>query len=183
LVSRAPDKKDRLKIGLDDKEAKPVDQTTYPETVERVAELLVTLKHDKKIVMLPTTGKTCAEAASALGCDVAEIAKSIVFRRVADDKAVVVIASGADRVNEQAVADIVGPLAKADAKFVKAQTGYSIGGVSPIGLADSAIVLVDESLLAFQSLWAAAGHPHAVFNLTPSQLLHMTNASVHRLAE
>lgn len=147
-----------------------------PDGVQRVGRLLQQLGHDKPVVMLPSTGKTSAEAAANLGCDVAEIAKSIVFRRLADDVPVMVIASGADRVDEAKVAAIAGPIGKADARFVKEKVGYAIGGVCPIGHAGPSVVLIDSKVFGFASLWAAAGHPHAVFNLTPAQLQAMTGA-------
>jgi prolyl-tRNA editing enzyme YbaK/EbsC (Cys-tRNA(Pro) deacylase) len=147
-----------------------------PESAERVAVLLRELGHDKPVVLLPSTGRTSAEAAASLGCDVAEIAKSIVFRRLADDVAVMVIASGADRVDEAKVAVLAGPIGKADAKFVKEKIGYAIGGVCPIGHVHRSVILIDEKVLGFGSVWAAAGHPHAVFNLTPAQLQAMTGA-------
>lgn len=147
-----------------------------PETAQRVADLLKELGHDKPVVMLPETGKTSAEAAAGLGCSVAEIAKSIVFRRLADDAPVMVVASGANRVDEGKVAALVGALGRADARFVKERIGYAIGGVCPIGHVQQTVMLVDEDLLRFDSVWAAAGHPHAVFNLTPQQLLALTGA-------
>lgn len=153
-----------------------------PDTAQRVADLLKQLGHDKPVVMLPETGKTSAEAAAGLGCSVAEIAKSIVFRRLGDDAAVMVVASGANRVDESKVAALVGELGRADAKFVKERIGYAIGGVCPIGHAQKTVMLVDEDLLKFDSVWAAAGHPHAVFNLTPRQLLTMTGAPVADVA-
>jgi prolyl-tRNA editing enzyme YbaK/EbsC (Cys-tRNA(Pro) deacylase) len=155
---------------------------TLPDTAQRVADLLRALGHDKPVVMLPATGKTSAEAAAGLGCSVAEIAKSIVFRRLADDAPVMVIASGANRVDEAKVAALVGALGKADAKFVKERIGYTIGGVCPIGHAGKTVMLIDRDLTAFDSVWAAAGHPHAVFNLTPRQLLAMTGAPLADIA-
>lgn len=153
-----------------------------PDTAQRVAGLLAALGHDKPVVLLPATGKTSAEAAAGLGCSVAEIAKSIVFRRVSDDAAVMVVASGANRVDEQKVAALVGALGKADAKFVRERIGYAIGGVCPIGHLQKTVMLIDQDLLQFDSVWAAAGHPHAVFNLTPQQLLAMTGAPVADVA-
>ncbi len=150
--------------------------TNLPESVQRVASLLDAMQHDKPIVMLPETGKTSAEAARSLGCGVAEIAKSIVFRRLADDAAVMIVASGADRVDEDKVAALVGPIGKANARFVKEKIGYAIGGVCPIGHITPSVVLIDQKLFNFDSVWAAAGHPHAVFNLTPAQLQAMTGA-------
>ena len=149
-----------------------------PDPAQRVADLLAAMGHDKPVVMLSETGKTSAEAAAGLGCSVAEIAKSIVFRRLSDDAAVMVVASGANRVDEKKVTAIVGELGKADAKFVKERIGYAIGGVCPIGHVQKAVMLIDEDLLKFDSVWAAAGHPHAVFNLTPQQLIAMTGAPV-----
>jgi prolyl-tRNA editing enzyme YbaK/EbsC (Cys-tRNA(Pro) deacylase) len=149
-----------------------------PDAAKRVALLLEAHGYAKPIVMLPATGKTSAEAAAGLGCAIAQIAKSIIFRRVSDDAPVLVIASGANRVDEAKVAAHVGPLGKADARFVREQTGYAIGGVCPIGHATKPVMLIDEDLLALGSLWAAAGHPHAVFNLSAQELVGMTGAPV-----
>jgi prolyl-tRNA editing enzyme YbaK/EbsC (Cys-tRNA(Pro) deacylase) len=156
--------------------------TALPDSAQRVASLLAGMGHDKPVVMLPASGKTSAEAAAGLGCSIAQIAKSIVFRRLSDDAAVMVVASGANRVDEAKVAAMVGPLGKADAKFVRERIGYAIGGICPIGHAQKTVMLVDEDLLKLDSLWAAAGHPHAVFNLTPQQLLAMTEAPVADVA-
>jgi prolyl-tRNA editing enzyme YbaK/EbsC (Cys-tRNA(Pro) deacylase) len=153
-------------------------ENQLPESAQRVAQLLQDIGHDQPIVMLKASGKTSAEAALGLGCDVADIAKSIVFRRVSDDAAVMVIASGTNRVDEIKVAAIVGAIAKADAKFVKERTGYAIGGVCPIGHAEKPVILIDQNLLRLHSIWVAAGHPHAVFNLTPAQLQAMTSAPI-----
>ncbi|SDC37944.1 Cys-tRNA(Pro) deacylase, prolyl-tRNA editing enzyme YbaK/EbsC [Cupriavidus sp. YR651] len=156
--------------------------TVLPDAAQRVADLLAGIGHDRPVVMLPATGKTSAEAAAGLGCSVAEIAKSIIFRRVADDVPVLVIASGSNRVDEAKVAARVGALGKADAKFVREKTGYAIGGVCPIGHAVKPVMLLDQDLFRYDSLWAAAGHPHAVFNLTPQQLQVMTGAEVADVA-
>jgi len=156
--------------------------TELPEAAQRVAELLAGIGHDRPVVMLPATGKTSAEAAAGLGCSVAEIAKSIIFRRVNDDVPVLVIASGSNRVDVAKVAARVGALGKADAKFVREKTGYAIGGVCPIGHAVAPVMLLDQDLFRYESVWAAAGHPHAVFNLTPQQLQTMTGAEVADVA-
>lgn len=147
-----------------------------PTTAQRVADLLKELGHDQPVVMLPESGKTSAEAAAGLGCSVAEIAKSIVFRRLSDDAPVMVVASGVNRVDEAKVAALLGPLGRADAKFVKTRIGYAIGGVCPVGHLEKTVMLIDEDLLGLEQVWAAAGHPHAVFRLTPAQLLKMTGA-------
>jgi prolyl-tRNA editing enzyme YbaK/EbsC (Cys-tRNA(Pro) deacylase) len=157
-------------------------ETRLPDSAQRVADLLQELGHDKPVVMLPDSGKTSAEAAAGLGCDIAQIAKAIVFRRLSDDAPVMVVASGANRVDEQKVAALVGPLGRADARFVKTRIGYAIGGVCPLGHLEQTVMLIDEDLLKLDSLWAAAGHPHAVFNLTPRQLQTLTGAAVADVA-
>jgi prolyl-tRNA editing enzyme YbaK/EbsC (Cys-tRNA(Pro) deacylase) len=154
-----------------------------PESARRVALLLRERGHDKPVVMLPATGKTSAEAAAGLGCSVAQIAKSILFRRRDDDAPVLVIASGANRVDEALVEQHVGAVARADAKFVREKTGYAIGGVCPIGHLTQPVTLIDADLLALDSLWAAAGHPHAVFNLSPQELIALTAAPVVNIAQ
>jgi prolyl-tRNA editing enzyme YbaK/EbsC (Cys-tRNA(Pro) deacylase) len=154
-----------------------------PDGAQRVADLLRMLGHCQPVVLLPASGRTSAEAAAGLGCSVAEIAKSIVFRRLADDTAVMVVASGAHRVDEGRVAALVGPLGKAGAAFVREHTGYAIGGVCPLGHPRPTIVLVDRLLLGFERIWAAAGHPHCVFSLSPQELLAMTGAQVADVAQ
>jgi prolyl-tRNA editing enzyme YbaK/EbsC (Cys-tRNA(Pro) deacylase) len=153
-----------------------------PDAARRVALLLRERGHAGQVVMLPETGKTSAEAAAGLGCSIAQIAKSILFRRRDDDAPVLVIASGANRVDEHKVAAQVGAIARADAKFVREKTGYAIGGVCPIGHAVAPVTLIDADLFELDSLWAAAGHPHAVFNLSPQQLVTLTGAPVADVA-
>lgn len=161
----------------------PVEPATrLPDSAQRVADLLLRIGHGKPVVLLPASGRTSAEAAAGLGCSVAEIAKSIVFRRLSDDAAVMIIASGANRVDERKVAALVGPLGKADAAFVRQRTGYAIGGVCPVGHCSQTLVLVDQDLLHFDRIWAAAGHPHAVFELSPGELLAMTGATAAEVA-
>lgn len=157
--------------------------TPLPESAQRVARLLQELGHEQSIVILPQTGKTSAEAAQGLGCQVAQIAKSIIFRRRADDAPVLVVTSGVNRVDESKVAALVGELGKADARFVRDKTGYAIGGVCPIGHATKPVMLIDQDLLQYDTLWAAAGHPHAVFPLSPQQLVAMTGAAVADVAQ
>jgi prolyl-tRNA editing enzyme YbaK/EbsC (Cys-tRNA(Pro) deacylase) len=120
--------------------------------------------------------RTSAEAAAAIGCTVAEIAKSVVFRG-ASGRAVIVVASGANRVSEKKVAGFVGePLGRADADFVREATGYAIGGVAPIGHSAPVVIVLDEDLQRFPRIWAAAGTPFSVFPLTPEQLARITAA-------
>jgi prolyl-tRNA editing enzyme YbaK/EbsC (Cys-tRNA(Pro) deacylase) len=155
---------------------------SLPASAQRVADLLTRIGHAQPVVLLPASGRTSAEAAAGLACPVAEIAKSIVFRRLADDRAVIVVASGAHRVDEEKVAARVGALGKADARFVREHTGYAIGGVCPIGHVEKTILLVDQALLQFDGIWAAAGHPRAVFRLSPGELVAMTGGQVADVA-
>jgi len=158
------------------------EQQALPDSAQRVADLLSVLGHDKPVVMLPDAARTAAEAAAGLGCSVAEIAKSIIFRRLSDNAPVLVVASGSNRVDESKVAAQVGALGKADARFVRDNTGYVIGGVCPIGHAVKPLMLLDQDLFRHASIWAAAGHPHALFNLTARQLQDMTGAPVADVA-
>lgn len=147
------------------------DPSDLPPSARRVSGILSGLGNSGEVTMLADSARTAAEAAAALGCSVAEIAKSIVFRRRSDDAAVVVITSGDNRVDATKVAALVGEVGKADADYVREATGYAIGGVSPVGHPDATVLLVDRDLFRFDTIWAAAGHPHAVFPLTPEQLV------------
>ncbi len=147
-----------------------------PEGVQRVAAALKAKNHPHAPVMLDDAARTAQQAADALGIALGQIAKSIIFRRKADDAAVLVITSGDRRVDEKKVEALVGRIGRADADFVKARTGFSIGGVSPLAHAEAPVTLVDEALLRFDEIWAAAGHPHGVFKLHPKDLLHLAGA-------
>lgn len=154
-----------------------------PEGFRRVRQALADQGHPHPPRWLAVSARTCAEAADALGVQVGQIAKSVVFRRRSDGVAVLVVASGDRRVDEGKVAAAVGAIGRADAAFVKQQTGYSIGGVSPLAHAQPAVVLVDRDLFRFDEIWAAAGHPNGVFSLSPDQLLVLTGASATDVAE
>lgn len=121
---------------------------------------------DFEVRELSDSTRTAAEAAAALGCEKAQIVKSLVFKDADSDSLVLILASGTNRVSEEAVASATGiRLAKADATFVRDKTGFSIGGVPPIGHREAATVLVDRELLQYAEVWAAAGTPHAVFGI------------------
>ena len=150
---------------------------TLHEGVQRVAAVLQQHEHPHAPVMLADAARTAQQAADALGVALGQIAKSIIFRRLSDDAAVLVITSGDRRVDQKKVEALVGPLGRADAAFVKAATGFSIGGVAPIAHAKPCVTLMDEDLFRFDDIWAAAGHPHAVFQLTPNQLCFMAGVN------
>ncbi|MBK1614121.1 cys-tRNA(pro)/cys-tRNA(cys) deacylase [Rubrivivax gelatinosus] len=149
-----------------------------PEGFQRVTRVLAERGHPHAPLWLETPARTSAEAAAALGVEVGQIAKSVIFRRKSDDSAVLVVTSGDRRVCEKSVAAIAGALGRADADFVKARTGFSIGGVSPVAHATPAFTLIDRELFRFDVIWAAAGHPHGVFRLSPAELEALTGAPV-----
>ncbi len=151
---------------------------TLPEGVQRVARVLQDRGHPHAPVMLDGAARTAQEAADALGIALGQIAKSIIFRRKADEAAVLVVTSGDRRVDEKKVDALVGKTGRADADFVKARTGFSIGGVSPLGHVQAPVTLIDRELFRFEEIWAAAGHPHAVFKLRPQDLERLTGAPV-----
>ena len=155
----------------------------FPPGVVRVTAALAALGHPHAPVMLDDAARTAQQAADALGVALGQIAKSIIFRRKSDDVAVLVVTSGDLRVDEKKVQAIVcaegGKLGRADADFVKEKTGFSIGGVSPLAHASAPVTLIDEQLFRFDLIWAAAGHPHGVFRLSPDDLRRLTGAPVH----
>ena len=154
------------------------DSKPLPDGVQRVAAALQAAGHPHAPVMLDDAARTAQQAADALGITVGQIAKSNIFRRKEDDRAVLVITSGDRRVDEKKVAALVGKLGRADADFVRARTGFAIGGVSPVAHAEPPVTLIDRELFRFEEIWAAAGHPHGVFRLRPQDLVALTGAPV-----
>lgn len=153
---------------------KDVDSQDRPEGFRRVSALLEQRRHGHAPVFLEIAARTAQEAADALGVQVGQIAKSVVFRRRSDDAAVLVVTSGDQRVDERKVAALVGAVGRADAEFVKTKTGYTIGGVAPVGHSTPAVLLIDRELFRFDVIWAAAGHPNGVFRLSPQDLVRLT---------
>jgi Cys-tRNA(Pro) deacylase len=132
-----------------------------------------------QVVQLAATTRTAPDAARAIGCQVEQICKSLVFRAKSSERPLLVIASGVNRVDLAKVSRSASePVEMADADFVRQHTGYSIGGVPPVGHRTKLETLIDEDLLQHSSIWAAAGHPHAVFELTPAELIQMTGGRV-----
>ena len=148
------------------------------ESVTRVRAALEAFGAAHEVVELSEPARTAADAARLLGCQVEQIANSLVFKSGAG--AVLVMASGGRRVDPVRISDVVGePVAKADAEFVRARTGFAIGGVAPVGhTSPPAAILIDEDLLKWPAIWAAAGHPHTVFRLMPDELVRLTGGRV-----
>ena len=149
----------------------------------RVVEALRALGHTAEPVMLSASARTAQEAADAVGVELGQIVKSVVFRRKLDDAAVIVATSGDRRVDEKLVAALVGGVRRADADFVKAATGFSIGGVAMVGHAHPPVMLIDRNLFRFDVIWTGAGHPHALLPLTPDDLERLTGAPVADVTE
>ena len=154
-----------------------------PEGVQRVARVLQDAAHPHAPVMLDGAARTAQEAADGLGVQLGQIAKSVIFKRKQDGLAVLVVTSGDRRVDEKKVSALVGKIGRADADFVKAQTGFTIGGVSPVAHLNPPVTLLDQDLWRFDVVWAAAGHPHGVFQLQPEDLQCLTGAPVADVAQ
>ncbi len=145
----------------------------------RVQAALAARGCDFEVREFPAGTRTSAEAAAAIGCALGQIAKSLVFRARRSGRPVLVIASGANRVDEKAVSALIGErIGRADADFVRETTGFAIGGVPPIGHQAPLLTVIDRDLLAFQEIWAAAGTPNAVFRLTPQDLVALTGGQL-----
>ena len=145
----------------------------------KVQQAIEQLGFSCRVVEMNETTRTAKEAAQAVGCTVSQIAKSLVFRGQASGSPILVVASGTNRVNEQLLADYAGePIGRADANYVRDETGFVIGGVPPVGHRKPIRTFLDKDLLQYESIWAAAGTPNAVFQLNPADLLKMTGGEV-----
>ena len=148
-------------------------------SAQRVQDALMELGLTLQVVELPDSTRSAAEAAEAIGCRVGQIAKSLIFKTKLTEKPVLVIASGPNRVDEKKIGALVGEMiTKPDADFVRQHTGFSIGGVPPAGHTRPITTFIDQDLLAFEEIWAAAGTPNAVFRLTGDDLVRATGGQV-----
>ncbi len=147
--------------------------------VLRVRKALEAQGYELEVVELERTARSAAEAADALGVRVEQIFKSLVFRGTQTGRPVLVLAGGANRVDERRISDLVSePVGMADAAYVREKSGFSIGGVPPVGHAERPTTFVDEDLLREEEVWAAAGHTHAVFGLHPAELVRISGGRV-----
>jgi prolyl-tRNA editing enzyme YbaK/EbsC (Cys-tRNA(Pro) deacylase) len=153
--------------------------TNLSPSALRVQQALHDIGLSLDVIELPASTRTSQEAAQAIGCQVGQIAKSIIFKSQTNNRPIMVIASGPNRVNEGTIGDLVGEtIGKADADFVRQHTGFVIGGVPPLAHTEQLETFIDQDLLQYPEIWAAAGTPHAVFRLTPGDLLRMTPGKV-----
>jgi prolyl-tRNA editing enzyme YbaK/EbsC (Cys-tRNA(Pro) deacylase) len=153
-------------------------------SAQRVQQTLNNRGVKLQVVELPASTRTAVEAAQAVGCDVGQIIKSIVFKGKRSERPILVIASGKNRVDEKRIEELIGePLGKADADFVRQRTGYVIGGVPPVGHTERILTFIDEDLFQYELLWAAAGTPNAVFQLSPQDLSALADGTVTRIRQ
>ena len=132
-----------------------------------------------EVIQMQKTTRTAKDAAQAVGCEVGQIVKSLIFKSKRSRKPILVVASGVNRVNEKAIGEQISePVNMADPEFVRETTGFAIGGVPPVGHLQPLMIFIDEDLLQYEEIWAAAGTPRAVFKLTPADLKAITNGSV-----
>ena len=137
-----------------------------------------------RVVEFEESTRSAQEAADAIGCELGQIVKSLVFKTKKSRAAVLVLTSGVNRVDEKAIRALVGEkLGKADADFVRESTGYSIGGVPPFGHSGPTQVFIDEDLTQYETIWAAAGTPFAVFPLAPDELIQASGGNVTKVSE
>lgn len=152
---------------------------TLKPSAQKVQDALRARGFRNEVIEFAASTRTSAEAAAAVGCTVEQIAKSLVFVGKSSGQPLLVIASGGNRIDEKKVQALVGEkIVRADADFVRAQTGFVIGGVPPLGHARPLRTFIDADLLTYTEIWAAAGHPNAVFRLTPEELVQMTGGTV-----
>jgi prolyl-tRNA editing enzyme YbaK/EbsC (Cys-tRNA(Pro) deacylase) len=148
-------------------------------SAQKVQEALTALGLPCQVVELPASTRTAQEAAQAIGCTVAQIVKSLIFRGTRTGRALLVLVSGVNRVNEKRLGEMAGePVGKADADFVRRHAGFAIGGVPPLGHFTGIETYIDADLLQYPEIWAAAGTPRAVFRLSPQDLQKMNHGSV-----
>lgn len=148
-------------------------------SAQKVQNALTELGVPCRVEELPASTRSAVDAASAVGCSVGQIVKSLVFRSAHSDQAILALVSGANKLDETKLsAQLQEPIRKADADFVRAKTGFAIGGIPPIGHIEKLTTFFDKDLLSFPEVWAAAGTPHAVFQIEPHKLLTITGASI-----
>lgn len=155
-----------------------------PATAASALKVQAVLGEGFEVLEFETSTRTAADAAAAIGCTVGQIAKSLIFRAMESGRPVLAIASGSVRVDEARLSALLGEgIGRADATFVREQTGFAIGGVPPIGHQNEPVIFIDDTLLGFETIWAAGGTPNSVFQLSPDDLLQLTGGTVATIAK
>lgn len=149
------------------------------KSAEKVQTTLNEFGLELNVMELSDSTRTAQEAANTIGCTVSQIAKSLIFKGKTSQKPILIVASGTNRINEKAIKEHIGEkLEKADADFVLENTGFAIGGIPPIGHKNPIATFIDEDLMQYEEIWAAAGTPNSVFKLTPKILAEITRGSI-----
>ena len=155
---------------------------TLSLTAQKIQDALRALGYDYTVIEHAESTRTAQEAAERAGCELGQIVKSLIFRGKTSGKPILVLTSGANRVDEKRIAAYAGePIGRAVADFVRAATGFAIGGIPPIGHAQKMETYLDEDFLQHQTIWAAAGMPNAIFELRTEDLQRMTGGKVARV--
>ena len=156
--------------------------TQLSPSAQKIQDALLALGYSYNVIEHAESTRTAQEAADRAGCELGQIVKSLIFRGKTSGKPILVLTSGANRVDEKRIAEYAGePIARADADFVRAVTGFAIGGVPPIGHAQTMETYLDEDFLQYQTIWAAAGTPNAIFELNTPDLQKMTGGKTARV--
>lgn len=156
--------------------------TTLPAAAARVQAAAEALGLAVEVRIMPDSTRTAADAAAACGCAVGQIVKSLVFKGKSSGRPILLLVSGSNRVDEKGVATVLGEaLTRPDAEFVRAATGFAIGGIPPLGHATQVATWIDEDLLQYITVWAAAGTPNAVFAVNPVKLGEAVGATTIRV--
>ena len=152
---------------------------TLSPSAQKVQDQIKSLGYDYTVIEHAESTRTAQEAAERAGCELGQIVKSLIFKGKASDKPILVLTSGANRVDEKRISEYAGePIGRADADFVRAVTGYAIGGVPPVGHLQRMETYLDEDFLQYATIWAAAGTPNAIFELQTPDLQKMTGGKV-----
>jgi prolyl-tRNA editing enzyme YbaK/EbsC (Cys-tRNA(Pro) deacylase) len=153
--------------------------STLSPTAQKIQNLLISLGYDYTVVEHAESTRTAQEAADRAGCELGQIVKSLIFRGKTSGKPILVLTSGTNRVDEKRISGYAGEsISRADADFVRTVTGFAIGGVPPIGHTQPMETYLDEDFLSYQTIWAAAGTPNAIFELNTEDLQKMTDGKV-----
>ncbi|HUI90142.1 MAG TPA: YbaK/EbsC family protein [Anaerolineales bacterium] len=152
---------------------------TLSPSAQKVQDILRSQGFDYSVIEHAESTRTAQEAADRAGCALGQIIKSLIFKGRASNKPILVLTSGANRVDEKRISAYAGEsIVRADADFVRVVTGFAIGGVPPLGHVQKMETYLDEDLLQHKTVWGAAGTPNAIFELTPDDLIKMTNGRV-----
>ena len=156
--------------------------STLSPSAQKIQDQLTSLGYDYTVIEHADSTRTAQEAADRAGCELGQIVKSLIFKGKDSGKPILVLTSGANRVDEKRISEYAGEtISRADADFVRTVTGFAIGGVPPVGHSQKMETYLDEDFLQYGTIWAAAGTPNAIFELKTEDLQKMTNGNIVRV--